>query len=59
MNALVNGQEGPCLIDTGSEVTVMKHDFYAQQFGMQDQLDTSWLYLKSVNNLPILVEGIT
>lgn len=44
------------MIDTGSEVTVMKYDFYAQRFGKLDQLDLSWL---SFNNLPILVEGVT
>lgn len=57
--ALVNGQEGPCLIDTGSEVTVMEYDFYGQRFKTQEQLDPCWLCLRAANNLPILVEGIT
>lgn len=46
VSALVNGQEVPCLIDTESEVTFMEYYFYV--------LDPCWL-----NNLPILVEGIT
>lgn len=59
INALVNKQEVPFLINTVSEVTVIKYKFYAQLFGKWDQLDPSWLFLKVANNLPTLVEGVT
>lgn len=59
VNALVNRQEVPCLIDTGLEATVMEYEFYVQQFGKRDKLDPSWLSLKAANNLPILMECVT
>lgn len=46
VNALINGQEVPCLIGQGSEVTAMEYDFSVQRFEMQDQLDLFWLSLK-------------
>lgn len=58
VSSLVNGQEVQCLIDTGSEVTVMKYDFYVQGFGDREQLDPSLLFLRAVNILPILVETL-
>lgn len=51
--------KAPCLIDTGSKVTLMEYDFYTQLFGACDQLNLSWLLLKVANTLKILVEGVT
>lgn len=59
VNALVNGQMGPCLIDIGSEITVKEYEFYAQQFGTQNHLDPSRFCMKTANNLPTIVEAVT
>lgn len=56
---LINGQDFPCLIGTGSEVTVMEYDCYTLRFRTQHQLDPLWLSLKVAKNLHILVEGVT
>lgn len=54
VTALYNGQEVPCLIDTGSKVTVMEYDFDVQRFGTENNW-TPRLFFKIANNLPILV----
>lgn len=59
VDSLENDQMVPCLIDTGSGVTVMEYESYVQQFRTQDQLDSSWLSLKVAKNLPIMVEEFT
>ncbi|MGH0137744.1 UNVERIFIED_CONTAM: hypothetical protein FKN15_053977 [Acipenser sinensis] len=50
----------PCLLDTGSQVTMLRQSFFEQHFGKHGkylQDPTAWLSLRAANGLAIPYEG--
>lgn len=56
----VQGQQVPCLLDTGSQVTMFSQSLFQQHFGVegiQDPSSIPWLTLKAANGLQIPYVG--
>lgn len=54
--AMMDGIEVPCLLDTGSQVTMMKQSFFFHHFGQQGTKlrdASSWLAIRAANGLSV------
>ncbi|KAK6479254.1 hypothetical protein HHUSO_G19953, partial [Huso huso] len=60
VEVLMEGITVPCLLDTGSQVTMLRQSFFEQHFGKHGkylQDPTAWLSLRAANGLAIPYEG--
>ena len=56
----IRGKKIPCLLDTGSQVTLFSHTLFQKYFGEEvlcDARDLPWLTLKAANGLKIPYVG--
>lgn len=60
IEVIVQGQRIPCILDTGSQVTLFSQTLFQRHFGdecIQDPSHISWLALKAANGLYIPYVG--